>query len=86
MTKNNLQERIKNLKKQLESRNPSAAGSGYTLHAKVISDLIGGMIVGGAAGGVFDHTVGTTPIFTIFLVVFGFFIGLYMFYKETLGK
>lgn len=85
MSDGNFSERLKNLKQKLsggESKGNIAEASGI----KVVADMVAGLAVGLVLGYFTDRWLGTKPIFLIIFMIFGFFIGLYIFYKDLTRK
>lgn len=77
--------KLKKLKnKLLPKTNNHAFSESYGI--KIVADLISGLIVGGVLGYVVDRFFDTWPILFIIFMIFGFFIGLYVFYKDLIAK
>lgn len=77
----NFDKRLDNLKDKLGSGADRDAIS-ESFGIKIVADVISGLIVGGVLGYITDKFLGTSPIFLILLMVFGFFMGFYIFYKD----
>lgn len=80
-----IEEKVRSLKSKLHSKDEKihiAESEGI----KIVADLISGLIVGAGLGYIVDKFFYTKPLFLIIFMIFGFFIGLYVFYRDLTKK
>lgn len=77
--------RLQSLKNKLSLKKPSSAFS-ESYGIKIVADLISGLIVGGILGYLTDKLFNTWPILFIIFMILGFFVGLYVFYKDLIVR
>lgn len=58
------------------SRNSAGAATGYGKAARLASEFVAGILVGGFLGWVFDQLLGTTPLGLILFILLGFASGI----------